>query len=77
MRLLLVRHGQTDWNLDGRYQGRVDVPLNGAGLEQAALLARDLAGRQIDLLISSPLRRAMDTAGAIAEARGLEVRSDP
>ncbi len=77
MRLLLVRHGQTDWNLEGRYQGRVDVPLNGAGREQAAQLARDLADRQIDLLVSSPLQRALDTARAIARGRDLGVRVDP
>lgn len=76
MRLLLVRHGQTDWNLEGRYQGRVDVPLNGAGLEQAAQLARDLEELRIDLLVSSPLQRTLDTAGAIARGRGLDVRPD-
>jgi broad specificity phosphatase PhoE len=75
--LLLVRHGQTDWNLEGRYQGGVDVPLNAAGREQAEALATELSTRRIDVVYSSPLGRALDTAKAIAGRHGLEVRVDP
>lgn len=75
--MLLVRHGQTDWNLDGRYQGRADVALNETGQDQAEQLARELAGQPIDLVVSSPLKRSMDTALAIARGRGLAVRTDP
>ncbi len=75
--LILVRHGQTDWNLEGRYQGGADVPLNATGREQAKRLAAELATTRIDALYSSPLRRALDTALAVARGRGLEVRRDP
>lgn len=75
--LLLVRHGQTDWNLEGRYQGRTDVPLNAVGREQAERLAAELAAREIGAVYSSTLRRSLETAVAIARAHGLEVRPDP
>ena len=75
--LLLVRHGQTDWNLEGRYQGRSDVALNEAGRKQAEWVAEDLAGRWIDAVYSSSLRRSLHTARAIAHPHGLEPRVDP
>tara|TARA_B110001452_G_scaffold45420_2_gene34708 strand:- start:616 stop:1524 length:909 start_codon:yes stop_codon:yes gene_type:complete len=66
-RLYLVRHGETDWNADGRIQGRTDKPLNDAGLAQAAALARFLADQPIALVASSTLGRASKTADAVAE----------
>lgn len=77
LELILVRHGQTDWNLEGRYQGGTDVPLNATGREQAEGLAAELSSRRIDALYSSPLGRALETARAIARGRGLELRTDP
>lgn len=74
--LWLVRHGQTDWNLEGRYQGQSDVPLNASGWEQARALPALLDGRQIAAIYSSDLRRARDTAGVIAARLGLPVRVD-
>jgi probable phosphoglycerate mutase len=74
--LWLVRHGQTDWNLEGRYQGQTDVPLNASGWEQARALTAQLEGRQIAAVFSSDLRRARDTAGVVAERLGLPVRVD-
>jgi broad specificity phosphatase PhoE len=65
-RLYLIRHGQTDWNIEGRYQGQCDPPLNDAGCAQALALARRLRRARLDLLFSSPLRRALHTAEAIA-----------
>lgn len=75
-RVLLIRHGQTDWNLEGRWQGHTDVPLNQAGLEQARALAEHLRNRPITAVYSSDLTRALMTAERIAEARGLTVQID-
>ena len=65
-RLYLVRHGETDWNLEDRIQGRTDNPLNDAGRAQAAALARYLASAPIELVASSTLQRAAVTADAVA-----------
>jgi broad specificity phosphatase PhoE len=73
--LLLVRHGETDWNRDGRWQGHSDTALNDAGREQARLLARELS--DVDVVYSSDLARARETAEILAEELGLEVRLDP
>ena len=78
MRLVLVRHGQTAWNQSRRIQGcRSDVELGQTGKEQAERVALSLASRRIDAVYSSPLRRAMDTALAIAQACKLEVQVAP
>lgn len=74
--IILCRHGETDWNVHGRYQGRTDVPLNARGRQQARELARALSDRRIDVVYSSTLERAYDTAMEIARPRGLEVRRD-
>lgn len=75
--IILCRHGQTDWNREGRYQGRTDVPLNELGRQQAVELSNSLADRKIHAVYSSTLERAYDTAVAIARPRGLDVRRDP
>lgn len=72
--LWLVRHGQTDWNLEGRYQGHADIPLNEAGLEQARRLAEKLAGESFDAIYCSDLLRARRTAEFVAERLGMIVR---
>jgi broad specificity phosphatase PhoE len=74
-RVILIRHGETDWNATGRWQGRAPVPLNEVGMEQAQRLGRYLAahGPHIDVLYSSDLKRAMQTAAAIAAPQGLTV----
>jgi probable phosphoglycerate mutase len=76
-RLILIRHGQTDWNVEGRYQGQVDIPLNEHGREQAAQIARALSGANLAAIYASDLARAGETAKALAEAAGLQVRVDP
>ncbi len=74
-RLILVRHGETDWNLEGRYQGQADLPLNERGREQAKLLAERLRGERIEAIYVSDLSRAYETARIIAETLGQEVKS--
>jgi broad specificity phosphatase PhoE len=69
--LLLVRHGETDWNREGRFQGHADPPLNDLGRRQAAELAAALANEEVTAVYTSPLRRAFETAELIASARGL------
>lgn len=74
--LWLVRHGQTDWNLEGRYQGQADPPLNAAGWQQARALPAALAGASLSAIYSSDLLRARQTAGVIAAALSLPVQQD-
>jgi len=67
MNLVLIRHGQTDWNSEGRFQGRIDVPLNEVGSQEALALASRLRDVNVDLIVSSPLSRALKTAEALAQ----------
>jgi len=75
-RLILVRHGQTDWNTTHRYQGQTDTPLNAMGREQARATAERLANEPIALAISSDLQRARETAVIIAAPHEIEVQAD-
>ena len=65
IKILLVRHGETSWNLEGRFQGRSDVPLNEKGKDQATALALALKGESLTAIYSSPLMRAKETAHLI------------
>lgn len=64
--LIVIRHGETDWNRQHRFQGQIDVPLNAIGLEQAERVAQALADEPLDLIITSDLQRARATAEAVA-----------
>ncbi len=75
-RILLVRHGQTDWNVDGRWQGALPIELNQAGWAQARALASHLRERPISMIYSSDLPRALQTATAVCEIFGLQPKQD-
>lgn len=76
-RLCLIRHGQTDWNLEGRYQGQSDVPLNDNGHAQAKALIEKLKGKNFSAIYTSDLSRARQTAESIAKALGIPLRVEP
>ncbi|HEY0195206.1 MAG TPA: histidine phosphatase family protein [Kofleriaceae bacterium] len=76
MNVLLVRHGETLWNHEGRYQGRTDVPLSEAGQRQVQALGERLAHLSIAVAISSPLSRTMATARAILGTRLVPLETD-
>jgi broad specificity phosphatase PhoE len=74
---LCIRHGITDWNRLGRFQGLTDIPLNDEGVSQATVAARRLQAVAFDRVVSSPLLRAAKTAEIIAEACSKRSRSTP
>lgn len=76
MRLILVRHGQTDWNLEQRMQGQLDIPLNETGREQAVALGKRLALWAVDRVYVSPLERARETAALALAGRHVPLTVD-
>ena len=76
--LIFIRHGETDWNRQQRFQGQIDVPLNATGHLQAQRLAQALAGESFDLLLSSDLQRARQTIAPLEQrlARPARVQAD-
>jgi broad specificity phosphatase PhoE len=75
-KLILIRHGETDWNVDGRWQGQADVPLNAHGRQQAMQIAKTLASKDISAIYSSDLGRAVETAETLARFKRLSVHID-
>jgi broad specificity phosphatase PhoE len=76
MNLLIVRHGETTWNREGRYQGRTDVPLSDEGEAQARALGKRLAGLPITIALTSPLARTRRTAEAVLGDREVALESE-
>ena len=75
--IILVRHGQTAWNAEEVFRGQIDIELDETGLKQAELLAEYLSRRKLEAVYSSPLKRAIQTAEAIARHHGLTVEIAP
>ena len=75
--LVLVRHGETAWNVEGRIQGHLDVPLNETGLAQADATGRRLAGEKFDAIYSSDLIRAYRTASPVVANPDAEIVREP
>lgn len=76
-KIVLWRHGQTTWNVERRFQGSTDIPLDDTGREQAVRAARLLAALDPAAIIASPLQRAADTARALGDVTGLPIAFDP
>jgi len=74
--LWLIRHGQTDWNKEGRIQGSIDQPLNEYGIDQAKELAAKLNGNEFIAVYSSPAKRAYQTAIILMEGRDIHIHCD-
>lgn len=77
MNILLVRHGETPWNREGRYQGRTDIPLSETGQAQVRALGKRLEAIDIKVAYASPLARAKHTAEAILAGRSTRLVLDP
>lgn len=76
MRLILIRHGQTEWNADGRYQGQSNVALSDIGRTQAKFLAERFPVKHLDAIYASDLDRARETAECVGEKLGVLVRPE-
>lgn len=74
--IIIIRHGETDWNVEGRYQGQADPPLNNRGFDQAHQLTGTLTNSSLDMIYSSPLQRAFQTAQIIADHLHLPLHTD-
>jgi len=74
--IFIVRHGQTDWNLEGRIQGNLDIPLNFTGIRQSKVFAESIIAEHYDAVFSSDLQRAIQTARIIADWLQIPVISD-
>lgn len=76
VRIILIRHGETQWNIEGRYQGQEDTHLSERGLKQGHMVAEGLKDTPIDVAISSPLERSYMTCSFCADLHGLPVLKD-
>lgn len=72
MKIYVVRHGQTDYNINGLFQGRKDIPLNSVGIKQAKETAQKFKNISVDIILVSPLTRAKETAKYISNVTGVK-----
>ncbi len=75
--IVLIRHGETDWNAERRLQGHLDIGLNAEGMRQARALGQALRDERLDAIYASDLQRALHTAQAIANGRSIAVQTEP
>ncbi len=73
VKIFLIRHGQTLWNEEGRYQGKKDIELNEVGIRQAGLAAKYLSKVKLAKIYTSPLKRALETANILNKKRGMDI----
>ncbi len=76
VKVILIRHGETDWNTQQIFRGKIDIPLNESGLAQARAVRESLKDREIDRIYSSPLSRALETARILGENRNLKIETE-
>ena len=76
MKLFLIRHGQTDWNILGKYQGQTDIPLSAEGVRQAERLAQHFPADALDVIYTSDLQRAVMTAERLAKKFSTPVKAE-
>lgn len=76
-RLILIRHGETEWNVEGRYQGQADPPLNVRGMAQSYELAEQLTKTNLEIMYTSPLKRAAQTAQVVVEKLQIPLFIEP
>ena len=74
--IIVIRHGETNWNVEGRYQGQADPPLNTRGFDQAHEIADMLMESKFDMIYTSPLKRACQTAKIIADQLQIPIHAD-
>ena len=74
--VVLVRHGETEWSRDGRHTGKSDIPLTPEGRQQAKVLRQELHARTFSLVLTSPLRRAIDTCRLAGYEKQAQLRPD-
>lgn len=75
--IILARHGETEWNVTEVFRGRIDINLSETGVKQAELLAEYLRKSAIEVVYSSPLKRARETAEIIAQPHKIKINADP
>jgi len=77
LKIFLVRHGETEWNNSGKFQGQINIPLNDTGIAQAKATARLSLEWDLTALYSSPLSRTVEVSSSISQLTGIKIKTDP